>query len=35
MHFVNQLMTEQFFNWCYQFGSTEEEKGRASNLVDN
>ena len=22
-------------NWCYQFGSTEEEKGRASNLVDN
>ena len=22
-------------NWCYQFGSTEEEKGRASTPVDN
>ena len=36
IHSVNQLSVYgAAANWCYQFGSTEEEKGRASNLVDN
>ena len=33
---VNQLSVYgAVANWCYQFGSTEDEKGRASTTVDN
>ena len=33
---VNQLSVYgAVANWCYQFGSTEDEKGRASTAVDN
>ena len=36
MHFVNQLnVYGAVASWYYQFGSTEEEKGRASTLLDN
>ena len=36
IHSVNQLSVYgAVANWCYRFGSTEEEKGRASILVDN
>ena len=36
LHSVNQLRVYGAFgNWCHQFGSTEEEKGRASIPVDN
>ena len=36
MHSVNQLSVYGVVaNWCYKFGSTEEEKGRAGTPVDN
>ena len=36
IHFVNQLsIYGAVANWCYQFGLTEEEKGRANFYVDN
>ena len=36
VHSVNQLsVCGSVANWCYQFGSTEDAKGRASTIVDN
>ena len=36
IHSVNQLSVYgSVAGWCCQFGSTAEEKGRASTLVDN
>ena len=36
VHSVNQLSVYgAVANWCYQFGLTEEEKGRVAILVDN
>ena len=36
IHSVNQLSVYgAVTDWCYQFGSTEEEKGRASTTLDN
>ena len=36
IHSVSQLSVYgAVANWCYQFGSTEKEKGRASTVVDN
>ena len=36
IHYVNQLSVYgAVTDWCYQFGSTEEEKGRASTSMDD
>ena len=36
IHSVNQISVHgAVADWCYQFGSIEEEKGRSSTLVDN
>ena len=36
LHSVNRLcVSGAVASWCYQFGSTEEEKGRTCTLVDN